>query len=286
MNRSVWAVVSAVVACVGGMGGVGGASALADPVKLPVNEAASSVDVELCILGSNCDDDSSPISGAASVEVDDPVNPTTITFTNFAFSVTDLINLQIIVPFGGLTATGNGLTVEYDQPGVPISAPIVGGMFTLAGAPVLAGGSVDYNATGVVCFGLSAEGLPCSDSVNLGTQGAITTDSFTGTVTVVDGVLTLESTVALTIVLDPKNPELATISVVAMITGSALLPVDPLPCEGDVDLDEDVDSVDLNLLLGSFGKQVPPNTSGDLDGDGDVDSVDLNELLATFGTAC
>ncbi len=53
-------------------------------------------------------------------------------------------------------------------------------------------------------------------------------------------------------------------------------------CSGDLDLDNDVDSTDLNILLAAFGA----TNGGDLDCDGDTDSTDLNILLAGFGDDC
>ncbi len=50
--------------------------------------------------------------------------------------------------------------------------------------------------------------------------------------------------------------------------------------KGDIDGSGQIDSGDLNLLLGAFGQ---PEGYADLDGDGLVGSADLNELLATFG---
>lgn len=58
----------------------------------------------------------------------------------------------------------------------------------------------------------------------------------------------------------------------------------PLPtCAGDANGDGSVDSTDLNVLLGNFGKTTPV---ADFNRDGVVDSSDLNALLGSFGDAC
>lgn len=56
----------------------------------------------------------------------------------------------------------------------------------------------------------------------------------------------------------------------------------PLACVGDINASWEVDSKDLNILLGAFGSSL----AGDLDGSGATDSVDLNLLLAQFGVDC
>jgi len=56
----------------------------------------------------------------------------------------------------------------------------------------------------------------------------------------------------------------------------------PPACPGDLDGDNDTDSVDLNILLTDFGC-AGAGCIGDLDGDNDTDSTDLNILLTDFG---
>ena len=58
---------------------------------------------------------------------------------------------------------------------------------------------------------------------------------------------------------------------------------------GDLNLDGDVNSLDLGVLLNNFGSAdgLPPAgvgwPGGDVDADGMVDSVDLGQLLNNFG---
>lgn len=57
-------------------------------------------------------------------------------------------------------------------------------------------------------------------------------------------------------------------------------------CPGDVAPNGVVDLADLNLVLGTFGTDVDPQTEGDANGDGVVDLEDLNMVLGNFGTEC
>ncbi len=58
-------------------------------------------------------------------------------------------------------------------------------------------------------------------------------------------------------------------------------------CPGDLDGDSQIDSTDLNILLGNFGCDAGKgNCPGDIDGDGDTDSIDLNIILLNFGVFC
>ncbi|MFN0137914.1 MAG: hypothetical protein ACKVS9_17565 [Phycisphaerae bacterium] len=59
------------------------------------------------------------------------------------------------------------------------------------------------------------------------------------------------------------------------------------PCEGDVDLDRDIDLVDLATLLTHFGTTGGARrANGDLDADGDIELADLARLLTAFGGSC
>ena len=59
-------------------------------------------------------------------------------------------------------------------------------------------------------------------------------------------------------------------------------------CDGDIDLDGDVDGADLSLLLGGWGDCSLDDMSADLcaadlNGDGTVDATDLTILLGAWG---
>ena len=56
-------------------------------------------------------------------------------------------------------------------------------------------------------------------------------------------------------------------------------------CIADLDLDNDVDSSDLNVMLSDFGC-TGAGCPGDINLDGHTDSTDLNILLSVFGAVC
>lgn len=53
---------------------------------------------------------------------------------------------------------------------------------------------------------------------------------------------------------------------------------------GDVNKDGVVSGADLSVVIGNFGKSVPPNTSGDVNGDGMVDASDLSVVQQSMRT--
>ncbi len=57
------------------------------------------------------------------------------------------------------------------------------------------------------------------------------------------------------------------------------------PCVGDINNDHAVNTADLTLLLGNFGR-TGPNLQGDLNGDNQVNTADLTILLGRFGQPC
>ncbi|MGD9693703.1 MAG: dockerin type I repeat-containing protein [Phycisphaerales bacterium] len=69
--------------------------------------------------------------------------------------------------------------------------------------------------------------------------------------------------------------------------GSAVIRAQlPHPCPGDANCDDRVDFLDLNHVLGDFGRSGPEFIEGDVNSDGAVDFLDLNWVLSGFGSAC
>ncbi len=61
----------------------------------------------------------------------------------------------------------------------------------------------------------------------------------------------------------------------------------PVPCEGDLDGDGDIDLADLARMLAHYGNSGGLSyRQGDLDGDQDVDLADLALILAGYGNVC
>ena len=193
------------------------------PFTIPVDESSSGVTVELCIPG-GCDSDFSGVSGYFAIALDDNVNPALIDLHDFDLSLTDTIDINISVPFGGLTAIGESLRLLYAQPGTPFGpVPIEGNAFLFVDVPTNAEGTVAYNATGLVCVALQAAGLPCTDTRDLGEQGT-QSGNMDGTIVVEDGVATLTINPDVEVPLDPDHPELGTLSVTGTVVGSATVP--------------------------------------------------------------
>lgn len=64
--------------------------------------------------------------------------------------------------------------------------------------------------------------------------------------------------------------------------GGALTPT----CPGDYNQDNARNTLDLVILLASFGQNVACSGAGDTNGDGFVNTLDLTLLLGVFGQAC
>lgn len=62
--------------------------------------------------------------------------------------------------------------------------------------------------------------------------------------------------------------------------------VPPVPCVGDINGDNHVDTFDLTTFLGLFGTVATPGGPGDFNGDGAVNTIDLTTFLGAFGNAC
>ncbi len=75
-------------------------------------------------------------------------------------------------------------------------------------------------------------------------------------------------------------------TIVSPATATFATVVPPPTCPGDFTSDNQVNTVDLTLLLGSFGKLVNPGKNGDMNGDGRVNTIDLTAFLGRFGSTC
>lgn len=57
-------------------------------------------------------------------------------------------------------------------------------------------------------------------------------------------------------------------------------------CWGDANKDGFVDTYDLHMAQSNFGKRVPRWRRGDVNGDRMVNSLDVNLILASWGCRC
>jgi hypothetical protein len=202
----------------------GSPATLAGPFVVPIDEAASSVTVEMCIPG-GCDSDTSAVSGYTEIALDDNFTPTLIALHDFDLSLTDTIDINISILFGELTASGTDLRLLYATPEVPTGpVPVEGGAFLFVEVPTYAEGIITYDATGTVCVALQAAGLPCTDTINLADEGMQTGD-MDGTIVVEDGIATLTFNTSIEVPLDPENPELGSLWISGVVTGSTPAPV-------------------------------------------------------------
>ncbi len=208
----------------------GATSARAAPVapfSIPIDEATSSVTVEVCIPG-GCDSDVSSVSGFTTVALDDGVAAALMELHDFDYALTDTVNINISVFLGGLTAAGEDLRLFFATPGEPVGpADIVATDFEFLGVPTNSEGSVAYNASGSVCLALQAASQPCSDTRDLSEQETGSGD-ISGTLVIAGGVATLTVTPDIEVPLDPDTPDLGTLHVTGTITGSAPIP-QPVP---------------------------------------------------------
>ena len=250
------------------------------PFEVPINEDISNLTVELCVQG-ECDDDTTPVDGYITIDLDDGDAPTEITLHDFDMQALETINLNITIyifgfPVGNITATGQNLRLYYPEPDIPFGPmPIVSDTFLAEQIPTNAEGLVTYNATGLVCDAMQGYGLPCADTINLADQGTMNGD-MEGTIVVTGGAATVTLNPDLAIPIDPANPSLGMLYINGIVTGSADVPI---VGDGDFDNDGDVDFRDFADFQTCFTGDAPGTIGpdckpGDFDGDDDVDGED------------
>ncbi len=252
-------------------------------VRVPVDSERSTLDVTLCVLGV-CDSDMSPIVGYLDVGLAPMADPATASLRDFDVQTARALHLYLSYGLlGKLDVLGTDLGMRHAQPGPDQPfVPIADGNFAFPNVPYLKRGTIQYQATGVVCSLLQGQGLPCSDTIDLAADPPAVMATVTGTIEIADGVVTLAGTMTFTQPLDPDNPSVGTITGTATLQGRA-----PLPRPGDFDGDADVDLSDFLVFQACFnGPNRPPAAAGcleaDLDAEGDVDLNDFLTFQACF----
>lgn len=199
------------------------------PTVLTVNPAQSNVSVQLCMTVTNtqCDTDTSPVIGSMVVDLDCLTNPTMLTLHDFNFALTNTLNLNLNwgLFVGRFDAVASNLAFHYATPGTPQPpTPITANAFSYAGVPANATGTMSYNATILVCVGMTGAGLPCNDSIDLSTL-ALAPVGFNGTVTVTGRTVLVVLAINSSSPIDPNNPGLGTLTVTGTIRASGVVPL-------------------------------------------------------------
>jgi hypothetical protein len=256
------------------------AAAPATPIRVPVDQANSSVTVQLCIAG-RCDDDTSPVAGEFWIKLSPVSSPATITLYDFTFALTETLDFYISWGFlGNFTATATNVTMFYATPGTPQPpATVTGGAFTYANVPTNSTGIVNYTATDFPCWALQAAGKPCSDVMNLADQGT-QTGTMSGTITVSPARLaTLVFNPNVSGPLDPNNPSLGTLTTTGTIRGQVTV-----PRRGDANLDGVINGNDvqpfLNVLLNPGAYSWQQRFVVDLNDDDVFNLADVTQFVA------
>jgi len=230
------------------------ASSRATPFRVPVNAAQSSVTVELCIdgqiFGVQCDTDTSPVVGGSQWKVDSLSNPTMLTVYAFNLALTEQIDLDVNFSiFGGIDVIGQNIAMAYQTPFVPQPPVAINATnFDYPGIPTAMSGTINYDATGLVCTALSDGGLPCSDMVDLSQQGSGFID-ITGTISInpTTRVVTMLMNPDVLLPISPTDPDAGSLHITGTIVGSVTLPL-----HGDANLDGVVDGRDIQLFVATL----------------------------------
>ena len=199
------------------------APAFGQPFVVPLDTNLSSMTIELCIQGM-CDWDTSPLAGTISIELDAANAPTQITLHDFNVQATQDLSVTVDLGFlaGRVDATARNLSTTYAGLNPMGPNPINANLFSFTDVPTDLGGTIDFQATNIICFSLAAIGIcttcPCSETIILANQGTQLAD-FSGNITAVNGLVTLSGQIDTTLLFDPGNPSFGHIRVTGMLVG-------------------------------------------------------------------
>lgn len=263
--------------------------AFATPIRIPVDVAQSNLTVELCLQGT-CDSDTSPTSGYWLVKLAPPTAPTSVQFYDFRYTLTEPIDLLISFGFlGRFTATGNNLEFFYATPLVPLApAAVSGGSFADPSVPTQGSGTINYQATGIVCTLLQGQvpPIPCTDAIDL-SQEPPNAGPVNGTVSVSPArVVTFVTNVNNSAPIDPANPGLGTLTTTGTARGSVAIPL-----RGDANLDGSVNALDVQqfvtVLLDPASATWQARFAVDMNDDDAFDGADAAALAeCLLGNSC
>ncbi|MEM9373937.1 MAG: GC-type dockerin domain-anchored protein [Planctomycetota bacterium] len=256
-----------------------GGAVMAQPLILDVDPSRSTVEITITLntpVGSRIDSDSAPVTGFVQLGADDYGVPMSAVFYDTDVALTEDLNLNWSFGFPGsadATVTGAGLAAA--EPGVPEGpVPVAAGSFVVPTVSLIPRGlaAINYDILLVgadsIVLDLSADGAVetslSGTLVNIG-EGAIelsTTTSFTGTVELIEGLVTADVTTTATVV------------------AAAVLP----DCPADVAAPFGaLNFFDVSAFINAFVAQDP---SADFLVDGVFNFFDVSAYITSFSAGC
>ena len=199
-----------------------GTSVFASQARLVVDQATSTLEMELCVQGT-CDTETSTLRGFLMVALDNDANPTQISLRNFDLQANRDYNFHLDYGLlGDIFATGRTLRVYHAFPASQQPFfPILAGQYTLLNVPFRLSGTADYAASGFICSFIQGGGAPCVGTIDLSQQGSNTIAQLSGTIQISGGFERVTLTFTFVSPLDPDNLGLGTITGRAVINASA-----------------------------------------------------------------
>ena len=269
----------------------------ASQVRVPVDQANSTLRVELCadpdgtgFLGTSCDNDTKPLTGFLTVALDNNGNPTQIALRNMDLQAVGTFNLNLgwLLNLASVDVTASSVRIYHARPGVTNTFfPVVAGAFTNNGVPFLTAGNAHYDLGGLACGAVAG---PCSSNIDLATLGEGAID-IPGTITVANGILTINIDFTFSTPLDAANPSLGIFNGHAIVRASVPLNLALVPRGSDWKYLDDGSSLNGLWVLPppSFNDSAWPLGVAQLGyGDGDEETVvrfgpsPANKFITTY----
>ena len=257
--------------------GLAGAAA-SQPIELTVDAAQSTITVNIELVtpvGTRSSEDDSPITGTATVELDDAGMPASITLIDYVFAaqndLTFAFNYGVL---GSVNGVGSGLGLRQPAGSPSTSGAVDGaGAFGLIGVPNESLGTIDASGSGVIGATIG------SVSIDLATLGASNVDA-SGTIAIAGDQVTA------TIVVPINTSNELQPGVTANITGTASVVATGViasACPADTNGDGMLSPADFNGWIIAFNTQSP---ACDQNGDGACTPADFNGWILNFNAGC
>jgi len=255
--------------------------ASAQPTDLTIQPQQSGVSAQICIspsgLGTECDTDTSGLTGLLSIELDSYNAPAAITIHDFHLALTNTMNYNMDWGFfiGGIDIQLSGVTISYATPGTPTGPVAVDGAgdFDFPAVQAFFTGSGSYQGYGLVMGGLVGSG-----TFNLADFGAVDS-AIAGNVAVdAQGLVTLAGAQAFS-----NTGEINGVS--TSIDGSAtLVALGQAPaCIADFNADGAVNTLDVLAFLNAWSAGDP---AADFNADGTINTIDVLCFLNAWSGGC